>query len=50
MKWDVNLYVGGETFIEQVHAVSRENALQTAKARNPTARVIGVNPNLKDDN
>ena len=29
-------------------AVNREDALDTAKARNPKARVIGVNPTLRD--
>ena len=45
---DVKLYVGGKVFTESVHAVNREDALDTAKARNPKARVIGVNPTLRD--
>ena len=44
MKWDVKLYVGGTVFTEQVQAVNRDDALKTAKARNPTAKVIGVTP------
>ena len=48
MIWDVKLYVGGKVFTESVHAVNREDALDTAKARNPKARVIGVNPTLRD--
>ena len=48
MIWDVKLYVGGKVFTESVHAVIREDALDTAKARNPKARVIGVNPTLRD--
>ena len=48
MIWDVQLYVGGKVFIESVHAVNRDDALDTAKARNPKARVIGVNPTLRD--
>ena len=48
MIWDVNLYVGGKVFTESVHAVNRQDALDTAKARNPKARVIGVNPTLRD--
>ena len=48
MIWDVKLYVGGKVFIESVHAVNREDALLTAKNRNPTAKVIGVNPTLRD--
>ena len=35
-------------FEETVQAVNRDNAIDTAKARNPHARVIGVNPNLRD--
>ena len=42
------MYVGGKVFTESVHAVNREDALDTAKARNPKARVIGVNPTLRD--
>ena len=48
MKWDVRLYVGGKVFIESVQAVNRNDAIDTAKNRNPHARVIGVNPNLRD--
>ena len=48
MIWDVKLYVGGKVFTEAVHAVNRQDALDTAKARNPKARVIGVNPTLRD--
>ena len=48
MIWDVKLYVGGKVFTESVHAVNRQDALDTAKARNPKAKVIGVNPTLKN--
>ena len=48
MKWKVHLYVGGTTFYEEVQAVNRNDAIDTAKARNPKARVIGVNPTLRD--
>ena len=48
MIWDVKLYVGGKVFTESVHAVNRQDALDTAKASNPKARVIGVNPTLRD--
>ena len=44
MKWEVKLYVGGTVFTESVHATNRNDALETAKARNPKAKVIGVNP------
>ena len=44
MIWEVKLYVGGKVFSESVHAVNRENAIDTAKYRNPHARLIGVNP------
>ena len=48
MIWEVKLYVGGTIFVESVHAVNRQDALDTAKARNPKAKVIGVNPTLKN--
>ena len=47
MKWDVRMYVGGKVFDESVQAVNRNDAIDTAKARNPHAKVVGVNPNLK---
>ena len=46
MKWSVQLYVGGTVFKEEVQAVNRLEAIETAKARNPKARVIGTNPDL----
>ena len=45
MKYDVKVCVGSNTFIEFVYATNRNNAENTAKARNPTARyayVIGT--------
>ena len=48
MIWEVKLYVGGTIFVESVHAVNRQDALDTAKARNPKAKVIGVNPTLRN--
>ena len=48
MIWDVKLYVGGKVFVESVHAVNRNDAIDTAKSRNPKAKVIGVNPTLRD--
>ena len=47
MLWEVKLYVAGKVFNEKVHAVDRKNAIDTAKARNPHAKVIGVNPVFK---
>ena len=44
MKWEVKLYVGGSGFNEEVRAVNMQDAKTTALARNPTARIIGVNP------
>ena len=44
MKWEVTLYVGGTVFKEEVRAVNREDAKETALARNPTARFMCVNP------
>ena len=44
MKWEVKLYVGGRVFTEEVHASNLSDARETATARNPRAKVIGVNP------
>ena len=43
MKYEVKLYVGGKVFSEEVYANSPKDARETAEARNPTAKVIGVN-------
>ena len=47
MLFAVKLFVGGKVFNDEVQAVNRDNAIDTAKARNPHARVIGVNPLVK---
>ena len=44
MKWKVQLYVSGKVFYEDVYAANREDAKNTALARNPTAKFMGVNP------
>ena len=44
MKWEVKLYVGGKVFTEEVQAANYQDAKVTATARNPRAKVIGVNP------
>jgi|TARA_R110002050_G_scaffold1872_1_gene11824 hypothetical protein len=44
MKYEVKLYVGGKVFTEQVHASNPSDARETATARNPRAKVIGINP------
>ena len=49
MKWEVTLYVGGTVFKEEVRAVNREDAKDTALARNPKARFTGANANYKDN-
>ena len=49
MLFAVKLFVGGKVFNEEVQAVNRDNAIDTAKARNPHARVIGVNPLVRQD-
>ena len=43
MKCEVQLYVAGKVFSEEVHARNYDEARQVAVARNPNARVIGVN-------
>ena len=47
MKYEVRLYVGGKVFTESVEATNNEAARATALARNPTAKVIGVNAVFK---
>ena len=43
MKCEVKLYVAGKVFSEEVLARNYDEARQVAVARNPNARVIGVN-------
>jgi hypothetical protein len=43
MKFVVQLYVGGKVFNEEVQATSPKDARETALARNPKAKVVGVN-------
>jgi hypothetical protein len=47
MKYEVKLYVGGKVFTECVEAVNQSDARETALARNPKAKVIGVNVTFK---
>ena len=47
MKWDVQMFVAGSMFVEQVHAVNMQDARQTALARNPTATVVSVTATFK---
>ena len=44
MLWEVKLYVAGKVFNEKVHAGDRNNAIDTAKARNPHAKIVRTNP------
>ena len=43
MKWEVKLYVAGKVFTEEVQARNAQDGRETALARNPTAKVVGVN-------
>ena len=43
MRYKVTLYVGGKTFEETVIANNVNDAKETAKASNPTAKVISAN-------
>ena len=47
MKYIVDLYVGGKVFKEEVQATNPQDARQTALARNPKAKVVGVNVSFK---
>ena len=44
MKVKVTLYVGGKNFEEVVHIAKFVDAKKTALARNPTAKVVAMNP------
>jgi len=46
MKCEVKLFVAGKVFSEEVHARNYDEARQVAVARNPNARVLGVNARL----
>lgn len=43
MKYEVKMYQGGRTFVEEVYANSPKDARETAQVRNPTCKVVGVN-------
>jgi hypothetical protein len=47
MKYIVELYIGGRVFKEEVYANNPKGARETALARNPTAKVVGVNVSFK---
>ena len=46
MKCEVQLYVAGKVFTEQVYAVDYEEARRVALARNHNARIVSVNAKL----
>ena len=46
MRCQVKLFVAGKVFTEDVHARNYDEASQVAVARNPNARVLGVNARL----
>ena len=46
MKCEVQLYVAGKVFTEQVYAVDYEEARRVALARNPNARIVSLNAKL----
>ncbi len=43
MKYVVQLYVAGKVFNEEVQASNSQDARETALARNPKAKIVGVN-------
>ena len=47
MKCEVKLYIAGKVFTETVEARNYQDAKETALARNPTAKEIGVNAVFK---
>ena len=46
MKCEVQLYVAGKVFTEQVYAVDYEEARRVALARNTNERIVSVNAKL----
>ena len=44
MKMEVTFYVGGKTFKETYEVNDRESARRTGEQRNPTAKIIAMNP------
>jgi hypothetical protein len=48
MKWEVKLYQGGSVFTEEVYANDYQDAKRTAQARNPTVKIVGVNPIVRE--
>ena len=47
MKCEVKLYVAGKVFTEIVEAANYQDARETAQARNPKAKIIGVTATYK---
>jgi len=47
MRCKVQLIVAGQVFTEEVRAIDYQEARQVALARNPNARVMGVNASFK---
>ena len=47
MKCEVKLYVAGKVFTEEVYARDYQEAKEVVLARNPTAKVVGVNVSFK---
>ena len=43
MRCEVQLYVAGKVFTEEVQAANYQDAKEVALARNPNARVVSVN-------
>lgn len=47
MKFVVEMFVSGTVFKEEVYASNAVDARKTALARNPTAKIVGVNVSFK---
>ncbi len=47
MKMEVTFWVGGKTWKETYEVNDRDSAKRTAESRNPTAKIIGMNPVFK---
>ena len=47
MKYIVELYIGGKVFKEEGYGTNPKDSRETAIARNPTAKIVGVNVTFK---
>ena len=47
MKYEVKMYQGGKTFVEEVYAPDPKSAREVAQNLNKYAKIVGVNVSFK---